>query len=235
MTSAAAIRKRVQERRLEKLLKSSPSGGAPGERGPPGADGARGPAGADGATGATGLPGVGFMPMVPAAGLFIANGSGALALGTQAQVANRTVIAPFIPSLTVTVDQLGVSISTLIASALFKVVIYAADANGRPSTILRETGTIDAGSTGTKFAGITSLTLSAGTRYWIGIRSSSTSTLRTLGLTSSPLLTYTNAATPVAQGALIKTETFASAATDWSYASGQHSNALVPLVLMRVA
>lgn len=173
--------------------------------------------------------------MLPATGLFIGNGSDLGALGTQAQVANRTVIAPFTPARDVTIDQLGVSISTLIAGALFKAIIYASDADGRPSTVIRETANIDAGSTGTKFAAITALTLTAGTRYWIGIRSSSTATLRTLNVASVPVLSYTNAATPVLQGALVLTETYANAAAAWAYASSQHSNALVPLVLMRVA
>lgn len=173
--------------------------------------------------------------MAPAAGEFIGNSMNATALGTQAQVANRTVIGLFIPAVSITIDQVGVSVSTLLAGATFKVVIYAADANGRPTTILRESGTIDAATNGTKFVAITSLTLTAGTRYWIGIRSSSTATLRTLGVGAAPALTFTNAATPVMESSLILTETYANASANWTYAASQHSNALVPLVLMRVA
>jgi hypothetical protein len=173
--------------------------------------------------------------MLPAAGEFIGNGMDATAFGTQAQVANRTVIGLFKPAYSVTIDQLGVSVSTFVASATVKCVIYAADSNGRPTTILRETATIDAGSNGTKFISVTSITLTAGTPYWIGIRSSSTATLRTLGVGSVPALTYTNAATPLMESALILTETYANAAANWTYAASQHSNALVPLVLMRVA
>lgn len=171
----------------------------------------------------------------PATGLFIGNGTDQGALGTQNQVANRTVIAPFAPTRDVRIDQLGVSISTAVAGALFKAIIYNSDELGRPLTVLIESGNIDAASTGTKFATIAPVTLAAGKTYWIGIRSSSTATLRTLAVASSPVLAYTNAATPVAQGVLILTETFANAAAPWVYASGQHSNALVPLVLMRVA
>jgi hypothetical protein len=178
---------------------------------------------------------IGTTLMTPAAGEFIGNGMNATALGTQAQVANRTVIAPFVSAYDVTIDQLGVSVSTFVASATVKCVIYAADSQGRPTTILRETATIDAGSNGTRFATITSLALTAGTKYWIGIRSSSTATLRTLGVGSAPALTYTNAATPEIESALILTETYANAAANWTYAASQHSNALVPLVLMRVA
>jgi hypothetical protein len=176
-----------------------------------------------------------YTPMVPAAGEFIGNGANATALGTQAQVANRTVIAPFSPCYDVTIDQLGCSISTGVASSNVKCIIYASDANGRPSTVLVETANIDAGSNATRFANISSTTLTAGTLYWVGLRSSSTATVRTLGVGSTYAVTYTSAATPAIESALILTETFANAAATWTYAASQHSNALVPLVLMRVA
>ena len=204
--------------------------GSTGPQGPQGIQGEPGPAGENAAPNYHG-----YTQMVPAAGAFVANSANATALGTQAQVANRTVIAPFVPAYNMAVDQLGVSISTLLAANNCKAVIYAADSNGRPATILRETANIDCATTGTKFASITSLTLTAGATYWIGIRASGTFTLRTLAVGALPALSYTNAATPVAQQVLIKTETFATAAGNWTYASSQHSNALMPLVLMRVA
>lgn len=178
---------------------------------------------------------MGSNAMRPAAGKFIGNGLNATALGTQAQVANRTIVGAFTPAQDVPIDQLGVSVSTAVASATLKLVIFAADANGRPTTLLRETATIDAGTTGTKFTAITALTLTAGARYWIGLRSSSTAAVRTLGVGSAPAVTYTSAATPAIESALIRTETYANPAADWTYAASQHSNALVPLILMRVA
>lgn len=173
--------------------------------------------------------------MVPAAGVYISNGLNLTALGTVAQVANRTTIGAFISGRSITIDQIGLSVSTLVASALLKIVIYDSDSNGRPTTILRETSTFNAGSTGTKFLSITALSLTAGKVYWFGVRSSSTATVRSLGVGATPVLSYTNAATPVGQGALIITETFANAAANWTYASSQHSNVAVPLVLMRAA
>ncbi len=216
--------------------------GPQGPQGEPGPQGETGPAGADGATGPQGEPGanaaptrLGHAPFAPAAGLFLSNNANATALGTQAQVANRTVIAPFVPAYGVTIDQLGVSVSTFLASANCKCVIYDSDSNGRPTTILRETANIDAGTNGTKLSAITTLALTAGHTYWIGVRSSGTQTVRTLAVGALPALDYTNAATPAARQVLIKTETFANAAADWTYASSQHSTALMPLVLMRVA
>lgn len=173
--------------------------------------------------------------LVPSAGMFISNGLNNTALGTAAQVANRTVITPFIPGHNVTIDQLGCSVSTLLASSNVKLVIYDADSNGRPTTILRETANIDSGTTGTKFSAVSALALTAGKVYWVGLRSSGTQTVRTLGVGATPIISYTNAATPVGQGTLILTQTFGNAAADWSYASSQHSNVAAPLILMRVA
>jgi len=177
---------------------------------------------------------MGFSQMRPATGVFVGNTTNGTALGTQAQVANRTVAAPFVPAFDLVIDQLGVSVSTLLAGANCKVVIYAADSNGRPSTVIVESGNISAAAAATVFATISNTTLAAGTMYWIGVRSSGTQTLRTLGVGAVPVSAYTNAATPVAQSTLILTETFANAAATWSYASSQHSNALMPLVLMRL-
>lgn len=178
---------------------------------------------------------MGFNVLNPAAGVFLANSSDCGALGTQAQVANRTVCAAFVPSYDITIDQLGISVSTLLAGSNCKVVIYASDSNGRPSAVIVESGNIDASTTGTKLVAIASTALTAGTKYWIGVRSSGTQTLRTLNVSALPVLSYTSAATPVAQQTLILTETFANAAATWTYASSQHSNALMPLVLMRAA
>ena len=173
--------------------------------------------------------------MKPGAGLYASNGILTTALSTQAQVANRTVIAPWVPSYNMTIDQVGISVSTLLAASNCKVVIYAADADGRPSTVLLESANLSAAAAATVFVTVTALALTAGTTYWVGVRSSGTQTLRCLNVGAMRVLNYTNAATPVAQGSLILTETFANAAATWTYATAQHSTALAPLVLMRVA
>jgi hypothetical protein len=177
----------------------------------------------------------GYSQMAPAAGLFIANSANATALSTAAQVADRMVIAPFVSAYSMTIDQLGVSVSTLLAGANAKCVIYAADSNGRPTTLLRETPDISAAAAATVFGTITSLTLTAGATYWIGVRTSGTFTLRTLGAAALPALDYTNAATPASRQTLTRTLTYATAANDWTYSSSHHSTVPMPLVLMRIA
>lgn len=206
--------------------------GATGSTGAPGADGADG---TDGANGADGLS-MGQTLFAPAAGVFLSNGPLANTLSTAAQVADRVTIAPFVVRHAITIDQLGCSISTIVAGATVKLVIYDSDAQGRPTTILRETAAIDANSTAaTRFAAIAALTLQPGKIYWLGLRSSSTATIRTVNAAAAFVLSSTNAATPVQQTSLTKTETYATAAANWTYAAAQHSNLGPPLILMRVA
>lgn len=173
----------------------------------------------------------------PAATAWITNAWNNTAFTTQAQVAGRSVLSPFLSSHDVTIDQIGVSVATGVASALFKVVIYAADANGRPTTVLAESGTLDGATPATRTLALASpVNLAKGALYWIGVRSSSTATLRCLNVGASPQLTASTAATPVGTITLIRTgETFADPATAWTYANSQLSNALAPLVLLRVA
>ncbi len=212
----------------------------PGPQGTPGAPGADsivpGPQGPQGVPGTPGAGGgkLGFGLLRPAAGMFVGSSFGA-SLATLAGAANRTLIAPWVPAHDITIDMLGLSVSTLLAASLAKVVIYASDADGRPAAVLRETIDIDCATTGTKFQPITPLALTAGTTYWIGARTSSTQTIRAGVAASNPPLAMTNAATPLAQMTLLLTETYANAAAPWVFSSAQLSTALAPFILMRIA
>lgn len=187
-----------------------------------------------GPAGATGPAGLGVFPMKPAAGVYVTNSIVGGALGTVLQAAGRNTVAPFSPAFDMTIDQVAISVSTASAGTTAKVVIYASDANNRPTTVIAESADISCASTGTVTATL-SASFEAGTLYWIGVRSSGAQTLRSLTAVALPVLSYTSAATPVAQGVLTKTETYANPAASWGYASSQHSNLTMPLVLMRVA
>lgn len=169
--------------------------------------------------------------MKPAAGLYIANGLNG-ALGTQASAANRQDIAPFLAGYDFDIDQLGLSVSTASAGNAC-VLIFASDADGRPTTVLYQSGDMATGTTGTKTVAAT-FSFTAGSLYWIGIWTSAASTQRVFANTSGMSQTWTTAATPVQQAVLRRTETYGTA-TNWTYASGQHTSALAPLVLMRIA
>jgi hypothetical protein len=113
---------------------------------------------------------------VPPAGEHVLTtmGSGT-SLTTLAGAAARMDIYPFAPRADLGVDAVSINVTTAVAGALAKVVVYGSDANGRPDSKLGETLDIDCATTGVKTA-ILSLTLTAGLTYWLGIRHSATPT-----------------------------------------------------------
>lgn len=175
-----------------------------------------------------------FAGMKVPAGTFISNLMG-LALTTLAGVADRMHAVQWLCPHDMTIDQLGLSVSVLLAGSNAKVVLYASDALGRPSNVIVETANIDCATTGTKLIGITPQALTANTVYWLAIRTSGTQTYRAGTAGSVPAFAVTNAATPLFQSTLSRTLAFATAANAWPYASSQHQSLVPPLVLMRVA
>jgi hypothetical protein len=175
-----------------------------------------------------------YLYMKPATGVFIANAKTGVANTTQVGAVDAERISPWLCPYNINIDQLGVSVSTLLAGSNLKVTIYNSDDNGRPSTLVAESANISGAATGTFFATV-SVSLQKGKLYWIGVRYSGTVTIRAVAQAGSTLLSVTNAATPALQPTLIRTLAFATPATTWVYASSQHNTAFTPLVLMRVA
>jgi hypothetical protein len=169
--------------------------------------------------------------MVPAAGVYVSNGLNGT-LGTLASAANRQDIAPFLAARSFSIDQVAISVSTGVAGNAC-VLIFESDANGRPTTLALQSPNMSTATAATVTATV-SFSFVAGRVYWIGRWTSSTATLRVFANTSAFSLTWTTAATPVQQAVLRRTETYGTA-TNWTYASGQHTSALAPLVLMRIA
>ena len=158
----------------------------------------------------------------PAAGDYAltTTGAGGAATGVLAGVAGRMDLFPFIPRDDITIDRLSVNVTTLIAAALGKIVLYAADATGRPAALILETGDLDFSTVGLKEATVAQ-TLRRGITYWIGIRHSSTAILSAWASTASPDL---NGGAPVttARKVLRRTLAYATAAPGtWGYLSSE--------------
>lgn len=81
-------------------------------------------------------------------------------------VLNRIHLLPFIPSKTFTCTSLYIACGGGAASALGRILIYA-DSNGRPSTKLYESTSLDFSTSGLKTA-TTTITFAAGVTYWMG-------------------------------------------------------------------
>lgn len=222
-------------KRIERRRVSSEAGPA-GPAGPAGADsvvpgpaGPAGPAGSDAL--ADGNSPIGLLK--PLSGAFIGNGVSASGFAAIAGIANVVRIIPVMYDKEMVVDQALVSVSTAVAASNVRVVVFDADANGRPTTKLFESGNISGAALGT-IAVAASFTFTARKLYWIGVHTSATTGLRALATSSSPVLSLTNAATPVMTRTLQATVTFGTL-TDWpTYANSQLSASIPALVLFRL-
>ena len=160
--------------------------------------------------------------ITPAAGDYAltTSGAGGAATGVLAGAAGRTDLFPFIPRDDISIDRLSVNVTTLIAAALGKIVLYAADVIGRPATLILETSDLDFSTVGLKEATVAQ-TLRRGITYWIGIRHSSTAILSAWASTATPDL---NGGAPVttARKVLRRTLAYATAAPGtWGYLSSE--------------
>lgn len=146
-------------------------------------------------------------------GTYYDNSFSAGAPTTVAGVADRMEVSPYFSGFNFTIDRIGVNVSTAVASALAKVVIYATSATtGAPSALLYESASLDCSTTGTKEIAV-SLTFTAGVQYWIGVRHSSTATLRAVPLTNCKCLGLGLSTSTTYLTALRTTLAFATAAS----------------------
>lgn len=220
-------------------LRAAPAGPT-GPTGPTGADSTvPGPTGPEGATGPTGPAGgaaaVGSSGPFLLAGQYIDTAMNGTAPTTIAGTANTIALSRFTPPATFTIDQLLVTVSTLIASALGRIVVYNSDANGRPNAPIFVSGDLDFGSTGDKTAAA-SLTFTAGTVYWIGLWSSSTATVRGIPVGGLPNLGLLTSGATAYVTALRRTVTFVggTAPNPWTFVVGDRQAVVAPSVRMRV-
>lgn len=130
-------------------------------------------------------------------GQYYDNAFAGSASGTLAGAADRFDLAPYYTSVPLTIDRIGSSVSTAVAASQFKHQIYDSDASGWPNNLLLETANISGATAAYAFASV-SFTFQSGKQYWLGVRHSSTPTLRTiavasavnLGLTTSSVANY---------------------------------------------
>jgi hypothetical protein len=115
---------------------------------------------------------------------YVDNSFGANATSTVAGVANRLEMTPFSVASALTINEMGINVTTLLAAATCKLFIYTSDADGTPSVLAHEqTSTLDCSTTGYK-AYTVSFTFLPNIVYWVGVRYSSTATISALALTS---------------------------------------------------
>ena len=135
---------------------------------------------------------------------------------------------PFTAFCTLSIDQIGVAVSTAVASAQGKVLIYGSDADGWAGPLLYESAALDFASTGYKFETLDFM-FQSGTRYWVGIRHSSTATLRAINVSSAVNIGLTTSAATTYATALRRTLAFATGApVDWNFVNADRSAGVAP-------
>jgi hypothetical protein len=103
-------------------------------------------------------------------------------LTTTATIVNRLYAYPFIPNQNITTSGMYINVTTAVASALSRILIYS-NVNGLPNTKLYESANLDCSTTGVKTA-TTTFNFVAGTTYWLAFYSNSTSTINFINTTN---------------------------------------------------
>lgn len=153
--------------------------------------------------------------------------------GTLIGAANRCDLGLFFSSAPLRADRVAIAVSTAVASSLAKIVIYDSNDQGVPDNLIYESGDIDCSTTGGKEQTI-DLLFDANRIYWLGVRHSSTATLRSIVGTSGLNMGMSSSNSSTQLGTLRRTVTFASAAPDpWVYNEAEAVFALSPSVRLR--
>lgn len=165
--------------------------------------------------------------LTPAAGEYMLTtaGAGGAATTTLAGAAGRVDLFPFAARGDIAVTGVAINVTTLVASALAKVVVYDSDTLGRPNALITETADMDCGTAGVRTA-TASFTLRQGKTYWLGIRHSSTATLSAWASSATPDI---NGGTPVTtlRKVVRRTLAYATPATStWGWSSAEINAAL---------
>lgn len=160
-------------------------------------------------------------------------------LTTLAGVADRMELAPMFFGRPLTIRELGCSVTTAVAGAQVKVVIYEEAEDGLSGTLVYETAPLDASTTGGTYAdltGIGGLTLDAGKTYWMGLRYSANPTVRAVNLGSCKGFGVTSSGGNSLFTVLRTSIDFATPAPDTLVFSGLRAgNVPPPAVYMRAA
>ncbi|MDX5412762.1 MAG: hypothetical protein LPK02_06920 [Rhodobacterales bacterium] len=158
------------------------------------------------------------------------------ASGTSSPGAGNIHLAPFYTSQPITVDRIGINITSAAAGTVAQLAIYEANNETNwPETLVWEgSGTLPAAANGFQEY-TTSFTFDAGRQYWLGLRvAGGNSGFRGVALASCVNLGLNSATN--AQFTTILTLAAASFPSPWVFAPTQRgNNAVAPSIRFRIA
>jgi hypothetical protein len=209
--------------------------GAVGPQGPQGPQGIPGPIGSEVSAVVARFASPLITTYIP--GQIYDNSFHAPGTGALAGVADRCDMGPFFTATPLTIDQIGVAVSTAVAGSNLKVVVYGSGADGWPDQLIHETGNLSGATAGYVSENVT-LSFAPATVYWFGVRSSATAAYRVLALTNSVNLGLSGGGNGTTYNAILRRSIpFANAApSNWNFATADRfANIAPPSVRFRVA
>ena len=168
------------------------------------------------------------------AGNFYDQSRGAAAATTLAAAANRLDVMPFTVWKDLTIDQIGIAVSTG-ATGNANVVIYESDpTTGWPSNRIYVSANLSTASIAYVQVAY-SYTFRKGVRYWIGVHTSAAPSLRSIPIANLHNLGIAGSTGTTYYSVLRQTVTFGSSPATWTFASAQLTSSDGYSIRMRAA
>ena len=166
---------------------------------------------------------VGDTPLNGLADAYVTNGRGAGSDANVASAANRQIISPYIPTYTYTASSLGFRIASgAAAGTTGKVLIFDADADGRPTDLLYQSAPLATNAAAIVLDNSTTFTFSGGKIYWVGVWTSAAPTYTALAIGDCYVLGYSGASTAPFRS-LVRSQAYGGTSTDWTYGTADLS------------
>ena len=160
----------------------------------------------------------------------------AVALSTVAGAAGRIDISRFVPEYDITVDRLGVYVTTGVAAATGRVVIYGANANNEPDArLFFPADDLNLATSSVFVEHTASFTLRKGVLYYVGFMHGSTATIQGIQGYTLPSLGFASN-TSSSPGCVIRqTVTYPNAPANFGFTASQITATTAPSIKMRPA
>jgi hypothetical protein len=167
-------------------------------------------------------------------GQYYDNSFHAAASGVIAGAANRAEMSPFFVSESLTIDQLGVAVSTSVAGSLLRCFIYGSNSQGWPDQLLYEGNDDLSGADGGYVAHTLDFSFNTGIQYWLGVRYSANTAVRGVGISSLANLGLAAAANIAYNTKLQRPITFADALPQsWAFQASDLTTGICPSIRFR--
>jgi len=178
----------------------------------------------------------GVAKMFEPSGAYIDQSTTANAPTTQFPFAGRIYLCAFFVTDTLTIDRIGVSITTTNASARSRVGIYTSDDQGLPTTRVYSSADLDASATGYVFESL-SFTFKSNSLYWLAFHCSSPPTVRFIPVNGQRSLGLgTNANGTAYMTGIFRDDTYTNGLpATWGYLNSELGAVIMPSIRMRVA